>query len=558
MDLETLNGTLWERTSTTPDISLARVYSMVRDPQGCLWAATYDGVARYCASASSSDAAWQPVLLDHSAFNLAFDADGNFITYVTVHRGLPYVLRYDGHEPPVDFRWSGERIAYQDTPPDDCENWFSKDWFHGAFDRSGFDRFQSPRECRELVAWQRRLSMLVLPAGLEALDALSPIAASGRDVWLFALRSRPGADHSEQYVLLRYTYQPSYSGEWLIMPWLYGAPDPRTFMVADKARSGVWIASSGGLFFSDGHSVQRMPLITIDQVPIGPASVKLATDKAGRLWAASDLGLFRFDEESHCWQPTEIVENVHIAPDDQGGLWALSSADGGRVSHFDGERWRHHPVTLDCVPKDFSVSAGERLWVTGSGCYLQGFDGKRWVSFGRGGFDTRDALLAQGLNGELYAARYDRLWVYDGAIWKSLSMPGEPGLSRITAVAIDRHNGVWVGYPAFPYLRYFDGKQWREFEGIVEGAVYTLYVDSQDEQWREFEGIVEGAVHALYVDSQGDLWVGSMEALLHYDGQNWEKIPTGDTVTALAEDRQGRIWASGPGGLYVYDPSKEG
>jgi ligand-binding sensor domain-containing protein len=61
----------------------------------------------------------------------------------------------------------------------------------------------------------------------------------------------------------------------------------------------------------------------------------------------------------------------------------------------------------------------------------------------------------------------------------------------------------------------------------------------------------------LLVDAQGELWAGGERVLLHYDGANWERIPADDRIVALSDDRRDRIWASGPEGLYVYDPTGE-
>jgi ligand-binding sensor domain-containing protein len=58
---------------------------------------------------------------------------------------------------------------------------------------------------------------------------------------------------------------------------------------------------------------------------------------------------------------------------------------------------------------------------------------------------------------------------------------------------------------------------------------------------------------ALAVGAEGDLWVGGEEALLRYDGASWHSLPAPDSFTALAEDRQGRVWAAGMSGFYVYD-----
>jgi hypothetical protein len=513
LDLESLDCTLLERTGTDPDVSLAGVHALVRDPEGCLWAASNGGVARYCAGASGDGRGWQPMPIDLFVSQLAFDADGNLWVFSIGRFGWS-AYRYAGHEPPADGEWEGESVPYGSVPKDDCDHWFSK-----SYD----DRFQSPAECRALAAWRQRLDVQALPAGLQLLETRYPLAVSGEGVWLFAQEYRPGL-----LALLHLTDK----DKWSVMSWPFAYS---ALMVADETRAGVWTGSPDGLILSDGRTVQRMLLSPADLAPTGPAVFDMARDRAGRLWAATEQGLFRLDEGVERWWPTEIGENVLIAPDDQGGLWAVSRFGGGQVSHFDGERWQHQSGLWQCSPRDIAADVGGGLWMTAPGCDLLGFDGQQWAPYG-GGFDVQGALLGRGPGGELYAAlRDDRIQRYDGTTWEILPAPEEHRYALVEALAVDRRGGLWLGFPTSPYLRYFDGSRWHEFTGSVTLPVF-----------------------ALFIDSRGWVWVGGEGALLRYDGEGWESIPTGDLIVALGEDRQGRIWAGGPGGLYIYDPAWSG
>jgi ligand-binding sensor domain-containing protein len=544
LDLRTLDCTLFEQTDTTPNVSLADVQSMALDPRGCLWANGTGGLVRNCAKDWGEEPDWRVVPLEHPAYSgLGFDAGGNLRTYYSWGRGGEY-LRYEGHEPPEQGEWSGERTTYPHlASPDDCNDWFSasmplnKLWF------------QSPPECRALLAWRRSLETLALPAGLTRLEDFSPIAADGQGGWCFARRVQPVANPAEQYVLLRWTGSVPGEGDWLVVPWPFAPPRYDTLMLADEARSGVWIGVSDGLVFSAGQTTQKFLLDAAGLNQAGPFVRNVVMDRAGRLWAATRQGLLRYDAQADAWQTTAILHDTLITPDDQGGLWAVSHyienpADGGYISHYDGESWKHHSDVWPCaIVTAIAADVGGGLWLTGPGCGLLGFDGQQLAPY-QAGFDASYTLLIRAPDGTLFAASPGGAqWIlrYDGANWEALPQADPENWRGISALAVDQQGGLWVGHTQPPYLHYF---------APVQGGVGR-------ERQAEFSDAVAGPVLALAVGVEGDLWVGVEKALLRYDGASWHSIPAPDSFTALAEDGQGRVWAAGLGGFYVYDPTGE-
>ena len=552
LDLQSLDCTLLERTQTLPNVSLAGVHSLALDPRGCLWASGDGGVARYCADTSGEGTGWQSLPGVYATQGLAFDAPGNLWTWHFFGPEGLVRLRYDGHEPPAGGEWQAERVEHWATePPDDCNDWFSSSLTYDA------RWFQSPQECRALRDWQRRLASLDLPPGV-VVNFSDPAASDGESGWLLARRAHPRATSAEQPVLLRW----SDGTNWQIVPWPLvpgggdsvpgggdsAPPGPdNTLMIADQARSGVWIGTSDGLIFSNGQTVQKLPLTGDNLIPTGPTVSDVVLDGAARLWAATRAGLLTYDAESDTWQPTAISHDALITPDDQGGLWAVSRSFRGYISHLSpptgdptaseawgGGRWRHYAGALPCVLTDIAADVGGGLWLTGRKCSLWGFNGQQVIPY-PDDFYAHNTLLARGPDGELFAAAPDAsrfVQRYDGATWEFLPRTTGLGNWRGTiSLAADAHGGLWVGYSQAPYLRYLGRRR-------------------QD----EFSDAVAEPVHALLVDSQGDLWVGLEGALLRYDGQDWERVPAADTMTALAEDQQGRIWAAGLGGFYAYEP----
>jgi ligand-binding sensor domain-containing protein len=221
-------------------------------------------------------------------------------------------------------------------------------------------------------------------------------------------------------------------------------------------------------------------------------------------------------------------------------LWAVGVTPGGAVSHFDGQRWTHHakPPDWPCWPRDVAADVGGGLWLTSPACELQGFDGQNWAPYpidadlrARAAF--RGALLARAPDGALYLGAQDQILRYAEGEWQPLPLPAPSDAVRFTVSALvaDEQGGLWVGGWSAPYLRYFDGARWRDFGEAVDAPV-----------------------HSLTLDGAGRLWVGTEGGLMGYDGATWQRVESGDMLVALAQGPAGRVWASGPHGLYVYTP----
>ena len=73
-------------------------------------------------------------------------------------------------------------------------------------------------------------------------------------------------------------------------------------------------------------------------------------------------------------------------------------------------------------------------------------------------------------------------------------------------------------------------------------------------RWHDFGDEIDVPVHNLLLDDAGRLWVGAEGRLMGYDRTTWQRVEGGDMLVALAQGPAGRIWASGPRGLYVYTP----
>ena len=541
LNLRTLAFTRLEYAGAESDFSLAQMRALLRDPQGCLWASSggYKGSARYCANPSGIGGDWQ-IVPDASGFQMAVDAGGNLRTYYYGggHGRDVLILLCTGYQPPLG---KGESIysLYSELPPaSDCAHWFSTSSNQGQL-----DPYQSSAECQKLAAWRERLASQFGPGYMESVS----LALDGDAVWFFRQRGR--VTEFKQYDLLRLDDE----GRLLTVPWNFAPPGPKTLLAADVVRTGVWIGTPDGLFFSDGQSVQKMPLHPADLVTTRPIVLELARDSKGGLWAATEGGLFRLDEETDVWQSTGVNRTVRITPDKAGGLWTVPRLpmSWGTVEHFDGNNWQEHPWHLGwpCAPKDIVADGDGGLWLIASDCAFQRFDGQQWTR----AIDIHGNWLLRDSTGGVYAGQGDnQIYHYDQAQGlRALPLPQDHSRTYIEDVVLDPGGNLWMAYRDYPYLLHLP-----PCESLVPSE------DCEGWQWRQSIDPVTEPVYALLVDSRGNLWAGGKHALLRYDGARWERIPALNTtrldiIKALAEDRQGRIWAAGLGGFYVYDPTGE-
>jgi ligand-binding sensor domain-containing protein len=297
---------------------------------------------------------------------------------------------------------------------------------------------------------------------------------------------------------------------------------------------------SDGLIFSDGQTIQKYLLSPGDMMPGEPIVYDLVSDGSGRLWALTSWGLFLHDEASDAWQLIESTDHpCCISADHRGGLWAISRDPAGPVSYFDGETWTHHPF-LDhypCNPTSILADVGGGLWLSSRDCALRGFNGEVWDEYDSG---SRGDRLFRGSDGDVYAVgprEHSDIRRYDGDTWEALPPVDPSRRAWVIDLAVSPDDEVWAAFDAPPGL-----------------FVY------RDGEWKETLGSDDERVTTLLFDSQGDLWARHKKGLLHYDGETWQHIksafPLGD-VSAIAKDRQGRIWVGGGNGLIVYDPARD-
>ncbi len=151
-------------------------------------------------------------------------------------------------------------------------------------------------------------------------------------------------------------------------------------------------------------------------------------------------------------------------------------------------------------------------------------------------------------------------------------MSGLDGDAHVGAILKDRAGVLWVGTYGMGLYRVerqearlcpFQGEIPTPIRALLQDSAGTLWV-GHDKGLSRFDGLVlgpveadgevpRGQIFAIAEDRDGDLWAGGSDGLFRRHAGQWEKVapPGGGAypIKALYRDRAGALWAGGPFGL---------
>lgn len=281
--------------------------------------------------------------------------------------------------------------------------------------------------------------------------------------------------------------------------------------------------------------------------------------------------------------PSRMV--VALAEDRQGRVWAAT--DGGLARYDGGELrvWQHDPAQPDSLPgneiETLLVDPLDRVWVgiNGKGLARLDADRERFKTF---------ESVTEGCQGQFWTLAYaeDALWIgssshgvcrfgEDGSLRHFQHDPAQPGglpSNTIFSSLVDAQGRLWVGTEA-GVARWnghvFEAVAPRELKAVsvlrlsrdADGAIWIgtqndgLYrIDAQDRVTRPAWADSAGLRSALVLpDSRGGYWAGTSDGLLRGDGQVLRKLEgdrgsgflTGHSgVLDLLQDHEGGLWVA--------------
>jgi ligand-binding sensor domain-containing protein len=303
-------------------------------------------------------------------------------------------------------------------------------------------------------------------------------------------------------------------------------------------RGSVWIGTDGGL-----HRLQdgRVDVLTRQDGLLSDSIRAVFEDREGSLWIGGDgLGQLKDGTVLSYGQTQGLAdENVYtVTTAPRRGLWVGTRA--GEVALF--ARGRFTPVAGRAVLYGATVLAlredrAGRLWV-GTDHGLYSLSGERWTTY-----SVRDGLPAADIR-SILEDRNGRIWVgTDGG-----------GLARLDG-------------GRFAVLTVRDGLPSDHLRTLLEGRDGTLWIatygglaalgsDGRFTSYTTRDGLAHDLVRSLHQDDRGVLWVGTY-------GGGLSRVESGrittyttrqglfnDVIFEILEDGRGRLWMSCNKGIF--------
>jgi ligand-binding sensor domain-containing protein len=560
---------VYDRITTADGLGSNHVNDVAHGPEGTFWAATTGGLSRYTPGRAGE--------LDWSTYTTENTDAGLVDDHVDV-------IALDG-EGRV---WAGTARGLSRFTPDAHEGGLGGTWTTIAAAGSPEVRVRALEVDAEGTVWVATEAGLFRGNGdtlqaetAQGLLAGVSIAALGQDsagrLWVGAGDGR----------LIR--SEPDYEA-WASIPDSAGRPAGKvSVLAAGNLPERMWVATEGGLgrYHQLGESAALLSRAGGDcrtvsasaktlwqssdacvpppshtttpgwqklalPEPVAAVDVTaLALDRSDVLWVGTTSGLFRYWEAWEDQPAGNIGSGTYrtIVFDDDDNLWA---PDEGR--YYDGEKWTgFREIEDDPVGDGYDPAVGVvgdgagGAWVAHRSGTISHFDGEQWLSFAHRNQDLwshhRFIAMARDRDGELWVGlrglahvtwrdetRSDVKWRIVSNKFPLIDSGSEWG--RITGIAADNLDGVWVSTDDWGLVRYADGS-------------WTAYPDLFG---RGSDGRLE-RVTPPALDTRGRLWTaGPSGVVARFDGQTWSMFTpmanlADHRVVQFAPDIAGGVWA---------------
>ena len=333
-----------------------------------------------------------------------------------------------------------------------------------------------------------------------------------------------------------------------------GLPDGSIEALHETADGTLLVGTQKGIARREGERFQAVP------IPGTPAILtrsSLDSDRQGRLYVATDQGLFvgrttvlGYDFHRYPNPPQAGgVAAYGIYIDSKGAMWfgcghALCTFSQDRVTTVSGSKEGVPPEHWEAVLGDHEGN----LWIrsrtqvrirrVGSPIFVESVATPRIAMTGS------TVSLHLDPQGRLIVPTELGLLRRHGEAWERIAVERGLPTNSTCCVLVDRERSVWVGLGGAGLARWIGYNEW--------------------ESWTSAQELTGSNVQAIHRDAAGNLWVGTDEGLHRQrpDGGGWvhwtEKNGLGGLrVRALASTSDGIVWiGSSPGGLTRLDPER--
>jgi ligand-binding sensor domain-containing protein/signal transduction histidine kinase len=348
------------------------------------------------------------------------------------------------------------------------------------------------------------------------------------------------------------------------------------------------------LLYTDSGLLARYRDGKIDTRPVGSGAASLCwaliAEDSGRLWAGTDMQMFALNPNSLAPDKVSSVRLNFLLASKRGGYWRLAN---NRIQKCIGERverdwgpylWTNTlPIGAACEDRDGNLVVG----TFGDGIYWFDSDGTATRITKEDGL-SHNSVLA------LTMDREGCLWVgtsgggLNRVRRKLFDVLGPSRGSVVQSVCEDGAKGLWIGYTGNRVDHYMssDTQRFRLIPGtlpvdvnpdllldvksvfvgrkqgalggnwVVGGTWGALGPHLFQLEYGQFAplalpGSLDQRVSAIFQDRAGRLWLGTQGGLLRLDDLRLFATRDGlsaDDVRAISEDREGSLWIGTEGG----------
>ena len=325
-------------------------------------------------------------------------------------------------------------------------------------------------------------------------------------------------------------------------------------LITDKNRN-IWMGTSSGIIVYNGETFTS--ITKENGLPSDNVSA-IYLDKNNDMWACTDLGVSKiiFTDKSPTDQSFDnysIVNGVYnksvtsIAEDGSGTIWFGTTTGLVRYDAINNKKY----TTEDGLPDNAIQSLVK-----------DHFSNDIWVGTLKG--ISRIAFNRQKNN-------------IENNTLQSFRVSDVQNGNKVGKLYTDFEGNIWLGtYNGLYRFRDFSFSTYSDKDGLKNPFIIPLFRDNKKKLWigtlengfysydgTEFKNItVKDGLLSNHICSgtklkNGNLLFGSGKGLSIYDGKSFKNIAGrkdglhGDSVTAVLEDKMGRVWIGGNAGVAI-------
>lgn len=234
------------------------------------------------------------------------------------------------------------------------------------------------------------------------------------------------------------------------------------------------------------------------------------------------------------------------------------------------------------------------IWVTSDG--LNRYDGTSWYNFN----DSNTGITLFGVTGGIktpsninWFSSVAGLLKFQSNIWSSYTMSNSSlPSSGVNEITLDPQNNIWLATDE-GIVKYDGAKSWiiyteantpitcrftKYIKSTLDGTIWagTVYNDQvcsnstgclarfKNGNWTVFtslnSNLPEGDISTIEVDKKGNVWLAINDAILKFNGTNFEKfdtsnsiLPANNPIFGIAFDSHNNLWAASGNGVFKFD-----